>query len=636
MVKYLKEISRLILIQVIALAIMSLLRMVTFLAVPYELPSPITWGIVAKAFLIGVWFDNVIACYIMILPVAAVTILALFNYQNRRVAKIILAYIYVLFTVAFFIAIVNIPYFSYFFENLNASVYQWFAFLPTTMGMLLTEKSYWWYILLVIIFAWGWWRLLHIRYFTFDTRLNLSLRQKIAVAACGVCLLGAYAFGIRGRTGYNPIKISQAYFCNDPFINQLGISPTFNMIATTIDMSKRENRKLDLMAPDEAFAATRELLGLPESKRDYEARSLQRVVAAQPSIHGEKNVVVILMESMSANLLGKGDTPFLDSLSRESLYFEKAYSSGNHTNHGIYSTLYSLPAVMFRNMLKGSDVPHIDGMPQLFQKRGYATAFYMTHESQYDNMNAFLRTNGFDIIRSQEDFPKSEVVNSFGVPDNFILQYAAEELNGIAAEGKPFFSVILTISNHPPYVIPEELKENGIPEERLIVRYADRSLRNFFEKARRMPWFDNTIFVLLADHGKLLKEKECELPQSFNHIPLIIYGKDVAPETVSGFAQQIDVAPTLLGMMGWGYTQNNFGLDLTRTKREYAYYTGDKYLAIRSDDRLYLYRPSDGQEYFYIIDKNGMKKVKQAGPSFSKMKRELFSLIQSAEEFRRE
>ena len=118
-------------------------------------------------------------------------------------------------------------------------------------------------------------------------------------------------------------------------------------------------------------------------------------------------------------------------------------------------------------------------------------------------MNAFLRTNGFDEIYAQENYPKDKVVNSFGVQDDFLYQYALPILNKRAEERQPFFTVLLSISNHPSYVIPDYFKPHSTKLEDQIVEYADWAIRQFMQEARKQPWFENTSFVLLGDHGKL-------------------------------------------------------------------------------------------------------------------------------------
>ena len=244
------------------------------------------------------------------------------------------------------------------------------------------------------------------------------------------------------------------------------------------------------------------------------------------------------MESFGSN---KSLTPFLDSLYHQSLSFSHFYSSGIHTNHGMYSTLYSFPAIMKRNAMKGSVIPVYSGLPTILKDNGYQNLFFMTHESQYDNMNAFFRTNGFDEIYAQENYPAEKVVNSFGVQDDFLYQYALPILNKKATSGRPFFTVLLSISNHPPYIIPDYFKPHSDKPEDQIVEYADWSIKQFITEAEKQPWFDNTIFVLLGDHGKLVDSPESEIPQSYNHIPLMIYGKGIQPEIRAQFGGQIDV-----------------------------------------------------------------------------------------------
>lgn len=431
--------------------------------------------------------------------------------------------------------------------------------------------------------------------------------------------------------GYNPIKVSQAYYCNDAFLNQLGINPVFNLMTSAIDDNRKENRLLHLMAEDEAIARVQTLLG--RKGMDGISPIAHRVEA--DSLPTRRNVVVILMESMSAHLMQTFGhetslTPFLDSLWQQSLSFSHFYSSGIHTNHGMYSSLYSFPAMMKRNAMKGSVIPVYSGLPTVLKENGYHNMFFMTHESQYDNMNAFFRTNGFDDIYSQENYPADKVVNGFGVQDDFLFQYALPVLDRQAQSGQPFFSVLLTISNHPPYIIPPYFHPRSRTTEEQIVEYADWSIRNFMTEALKRPWADNTLFVLLGDHGKLVGTPECESPQSYNHIPLMIYGRDIAPRIVDAYGGQVDLAPTLLGLLGIGYVQNDFGVDLLKEKRPYMYFTADNLIGVRDSSRLFLYFPDTQQEIRYRTE--GMTvQTAEDDPVFRDMKQYGFAMLQCAE-----
>lgn len=174
-------------------------------------------------------------------------------------------------------------------------------------------------------------------------------------------------------------------------MNQLGISPVFNLLSSTLDDSRKENRYLHLMPENEALENTRHYLNRPGIEG---ISPIARQINASDSLR-RPNIVLIFMESMSAHLMKrfgqqKELTPFLDSLYRQSLAFSNFYSSGIHTNHGMYATLYSFPSILKRNAMKGSVIPTYSGLPTILKEQGYRTMFFMTHESQYDNMNAFF------------------------------------------------------------------------------------------------------------------------------------------------------------------------------------------------------------------------------------------------------
>lgn len=219
---------------------------------------------------------------------------------------------------------------------------------------------------------------------------------------------------------------------------------------------------------------------------------------------------------------------------------------------------------MFRNLMKGTVTPHRKGLPTVLKQLGYDNMFFMTHEAQYDNMKAFFLTNGYKEIFSQESYPKDSVVNSFGVSDHFEFDFALQQLNNKAKRKQPFMATILTISNHPPYVVPEWFKARTKDPETQIVEYADWAIGDFLRKARKRPWYKNTIFVIQADHGKMVGKSDVELPESYNHIPLIMFGPGIKPMKYDGLGMQVDVMPTLLGLMGVSYNYDGFGVDCSR------------------------------------------------------------------------
>lgn len=630
----------------VALLIFSIFRLVLFISTDYELSEDIQhdWLLQGEAFIRGLWFDNVIACYILILPLVVLWIASLFRYSARWLYLFTGGWFIAFYSLAFGITAANIPYFGYFFKIINSSIYNWFGYAGTTTGMIFGETSYYFPIALGTLAIIGWGVFVHIvSKRTYEksltnakTKGSIHIPQLIGTLVIGAVCVGLCLFGIRGRMGYNPIKVSQAYYCEDPFLNQLGVNPVFNLLTSTLDDMRKENRQLTLMDGNEAIKRVQELL----KREGIEGISpIARSIDAEPT-ETRPNVVFIFMESMSAELMQafgqkKELTPFLDSLYTQSMVFTNIWSAGIHTNHGMYSTLYSFPTIMKRNAMKGSVIPHYSGLPTILQENGYQNLFFMTHESQYDNMNAFFRTNGFDEIYAEENYPKEKIANHFGVQDDFLYEYALPIFNDRAATGKPFFGVLLSISNHPPYVIPSYFKPKSKDIEDQIVEYADWSIRRFMNEARNQPWFDNTIFVLLGDHGKLVGTPECEMPKSYNHVPFMIYGKGITPGEYHVPGGQIDVAPTLLGMLGISYTQVGFGIDLLKEERPCAFYTADNLIAARDSSRLYIHSPETGQEFRYTISE-GKLRTTADNNSFQALKDYVFAMLQATEQLVRE
>ena len=641
MKKMLKPLGFVLAVHCAALGVMSLFRLVFFCSVRGQLPAEASarpdW--IARAFANGLWFDNVIACYLTALPLL-VAVVALVAGRWRPVLYKAFAWWYgLLYALVFMGCAANVPYFDYFSRLLNGSIWNWAEYGTQTFGMIFGEPSWWGYIALYFLSAAGFGGFLAwlARRFAAPGPRRAPRPQavhRLGALAVGALLIGACLLGIRGRLGYNPIKVSAAYFCESPVLNNLGVNPVFNLLYSSLDDLRPENQKLRLMPEAEALSATQAYLGrtgLPGI-----SPLARRVVAeGEPT---RENVVVVLMESMSARLLGcygngRRLTPCLDALSAKSLVFDNFYSAGIHTNHGIYATLYGFPAIMFRNAMKGSVIPRYSGLPTVLQEQGYETLFFMTHESQYDNMNAFLRTNGFDQIHAQENYPKEKIANHFGVPDDFLFSYAVPRLTATAARGKPFFATLLTISNHPPYVVPEAFRDPALSEEEQIVRYADRCIGDFMEAAAREPWFANTVFVFLGDHGKLVGQADCELPESYNHIPLLVYSPRLEPRRLGQFAVQEDVGPTLLGLLGVSYVQNNFGTDLLREQRPAAFYTADKTIAARDSLHLYVFNDETKQEFAYRLAPGAAPRPLpgKLSPALQQLKRYAFSQLQAAE-----
>lgn len=641
MKKILRPYTYILLIHLVALLTLTIFRVFFYFSIKGQIAGEAADNIhwIFEAFIRGLWFDNVIACYITAIPLIATSLSLLFDFWNKRFLHIINIWYCTFYTLVFMCGAGNIPYFTYFSKPLNASIWNWAEYGGTTLGMIFGESTYYPYIGLFIILETIFIFFLNFLRKKFEKGITINqfphtnkVSYKYIAIICVITLISASAcfIGMRGRMGYNPIKVSAAYFCTNPVLNNMGVNATFSLLNSTIDNLRPENKQLRLMSPEKAIKNAQVMYG---RNGIVNISPLARKITPKDR-QTRQNVVIVLMESMSAKFMShfgnnKNLTPQLDYLFDHSLSFDNCYSAGNHTNHGLYATLYSFPSIMFRNAMKGSNIPIYSGLPTILKENGYSTMFFMTHESQYDNMNAFFRTNGYDEIYAQENYPKEKIVNHFGVPDDYLFSYALPVLRKHAVSGKPFFATLLTISNHPPYIIPKEFSDKNLSPEEQIVRYADHCIGDFMKAMSKEPWSKNTIFVFVGDHGKMVGKSNCELPESFNHIPLIIHSETLHPKICHQFAGQIDIAPTILGILNVPYIQNNMGLDLLHdTPRPAIFYTADKTIAARNTSTLYVFNAETGKEYVYALPSYIPQRANQSSDS---LKNYAFSLLQTTE-----
>ena len=622
-----------------ALVFFTLFRTAFYLTFSSQLAGDATpvW----PAFLRGLWTDNVMACYVMLPALVVALVAGIVGLRRRGTVRGLGIWFGVLYALLFMASAANIPYYDYFVRPLNSSIWQWFIYPEQTAGMVFGEASWIKYIVLWFVAVVAFSLLLRFmgtRLWKRLSSLPVSSPRRNAVTLCvSLPLIALCAFGIRGRTGYQPIKISAAYYCTTPLLNHTGVNAAFSLLQTTNDDLRPENRALSLMDEKEALAVVQKELG----REGIEGISpLARRVEGGGDVH-EYNVVIVLMESLSAELMARFGadsrlTPVLNDLFSSSLSFSRFYSTGNHTNQGIYATLYGFPSILKRNSMKGSTIPRYSGLPTVLHEAGYHTLFFMTHEKQYDNMNAFLLTNGFDEVFGQEDYPRDKYVTRWGVADDYLLLHSIEIINERVKDGKPFLATLLTIQNHPPYRLPDYFKPIFDDDGANIVAYSDWAVGKFLEEARKQPWYDNTIFVFLGDHGKVLGETRYEVPESFNHIPLIIFGPGVKPQESSAFGLQQDVTPTLLGILGRGYVQNNFGIDLLRETRRSVYYSTDNAVVARDSVRLFIYNPEADKEFFYDVSTPAFRPLQPMSPEAENLRRTVFANLQTVEMFMRE
>jgi len=363
------------------------------------------------------------------------------------------------------------------------------------------------------------------------------------------------------------------------------------------------------LGEDEALRRAHGLLAHGEARFvGDDDRELERALSpADPE--RRLNVVLIVVESLSADFLGaygnpKGLTPHLDALARESLVFDRLYATGTRTVRGLEAISLSIPPTPGHSIVKRPRNGGLFTIGAPFLARGYDVRFLYGGFGFFDNMNAFFGGNGFSIV-DRADFAADEITfsNAWGVSDEDLLRRVAREADASHAAGRPFFSFVMTTSNHRPYTYPEGRVATPSGTGRSgAVQYTDWAIGDFLRRARASDWYADTVFVVVADHCASSAGRT-DLPVSDFRIPLLIHAPGrVAPGRVDTLASQLDVAPTLLALLRFDYSSRFFGRDILTTPREAerALIATYERLGLLSRDLLTVLSPGREVDAFHV------------------------------------
>jgi phosphoglycerol transferase MdoB-like AlkP superfamily enzyme len=290
------------------------------------------------------------------------------------------------------------------------------------------------------------------------------------------------------------------------------------------------------------------------------------------STENKMNVVLITIESLSSEFMKmygneRNLTPFLDSLALQSLNFSNLYATGNRTVRGLEAMTLCIPPTPGESVVKREDNKNKFSTASVFNSKGYQTKYLYGGDAYFDNMSAFFSGNGYDIV-DKTTFKPEEITfaNIWGVCDEDMANKALQTMNEEAKTGKPFFNHWMTVSNHRPFTYPDEKIDISptIKSRDGGVKYTDYALKQFFNKAAKQPWFKNTVFIIVADHCASSSGKT-ELPLDKYRIPAMIYAQGfIKPTNNNKLMSQIDLMPTLFGLLNFNYQSKFYGQDVMK------------------------------------------------------------------------
>jgi phosphoglycerol transferase MdoB-like AlkP superfamily enzyme len=441
---------------------------------------------------------------------------------------------------------------------------------------------------------------------------SVVARPPLLVALGGSVLVFAIcAVGIRSSFGHRPANPSVVAFSPDLLVNDLPLSSLYSVAYATYNSGRHERSVRAYGRMDTAEVVTEIRADMALNPGDFSSTALPTLHTQHPTVirRGRPlNLVIILEESLGAEFVGalggEDVTPELDALASEGIWFENLYATGTRSVRGIEAVITGFTPTPARSVVKlPKSQTGFFTLADLLRRRGYDTSFMYGGEAHFDNMRQFFVGNGFSRIIEQKDFVDPVFMGSWGASDEDLFNRAHKEFS--QAGERPFFSLVFTSSNHTPFEFPDgriELHEQPRATVNNAVKYADFALGDFFRKARKSNYWGDTLFLVVADHNSRVRGANL-VPLEYFHIPGLILGGTVAPRHYAGIASQIDLLPTLLGLMGNVTEHPATGRDLFRPDIEnipgraimqynstQAYLQGDRVVIMEMDKAPALYR----------------------------------------------
>ncbi|WEK17606.1 MAG: sulfatase-like hydrolase/transferase [Candidatus Pedobacter colombiensis] len=390
-----------------------------------------------------------------------------------------------------------------------------------------------------------------------------------------IALTGANFLLIRGGIGVSPITQSKSYFSKEQILNIAAVNTEWNLISSLLSAKmSRTNPYLYLGSKQ----ADENIKALYSTLKDTTINILN---TKRP------NVVLVIIESFTADLtktLGneEGITPHFDTLINKGVLFTQIYSSGSRTDKGLIATLAGFPTLASGSIVRWPEkMQKLPGISQSLFKNGYSTSFYYGGESEFDNYKAFILSHDYHKLIDINNFESIGMRSRWGKFDEVVFQKQLSDLN---KEKQPFFSTTLTLTNHEPFDLPGTSKfgkADNIANFKSTAYYTDSCINAFLTDAKKQPWYKNTLFVFVADHGHMLPKNihDISTPQRY-HIPLLFYGDVIKDEfkgrKLNNIGSQTDIAATLLAQLDIAAKQFEWSKNLLNPySKPFAFFSWD-------------------------------------------------------------
>lgn len=592
-----------LLITLVAIAIWTLLRTILWLDVgPAQLNLTQTLGI----FGLGAWFDlATLACITIPWLVGAVWI----PYRIRAsiwAKKMTWVGIAVLIYALLFGAIAEYIFWQEFTTRFNFIAVDYLIYTHEVIGNI--RESYPVPLILMLIAL-------------LTGVITLSLMRYITLSIYSYSLKNKYLFSflllLLPALSVQYSNIDQMEFSLNSYANELSGNGLYSFAAAArrneLDYDKFYKTIPQAQADRILLALGLERAPLSKHKPTHlmtAAFSHDTPNMANPFKRPPKNIVLISVESLSASYLGtygnqENLTPYLDALAKESLVFDKAFATGTRTVRGLDALSIGTPPIPGQAIVHRPHNAHLATIGEFLEAQHYATFFVYGGYGMFDNMNNYFRGNDYRVI-DRTDFNQDTIQseNIWGVDDESLFNNTLQILDQQAQLPQPFFAHVMTTSNHRPYTFPAGKIDLPQGSRASAVKYTDYAIGQFINEAKRKPWFNDTLFVIVADHCASVAGKT-KLPVDKYHIPLFFYAPALLPAgRHTRMVSQIDIAPTLIALLDAQGSHHFFGENIfsatAQPNSARAFISNYQSLGYYKNDKLVVLSPKQGVEMFHV------------------------------------
>lgn len=560
-----------------------------------------------RVFPVGLRMDSVLLSVALFVP--SVLLLLLPKGGGRWIRPLFATYFVIFAGLFVFIELASGPFLQEFGSRPNQLFFQNYTHPREILGMAWREYGALFLLAAALIGICSWWIW---RYTQHLMRNHTHWPYKWRLLALPV-LVALLALGARSGIGNATPNPGMSTFSTSHTANQIALNGTYSVLFSLyryLDNPLAPEQLYGDLPAAEVIQRVRRVAHINDAQARLPADSTMHTQTATHTSKPPKNLVIILMESMGAEFVaslgGLPLTPNLEKLALEGIYFSNLYAIGSRTSRGVEAVMSSLPpTTRHGSMLKLDLAQHnFFTVAELLRRKGYDTSFIYGGEAHFDNMAGFLAGNGVKRVIGDTDFDRTLYHNDWGVADEdmFAKAHSLFERYG----DQPFFSLLLTLSNHSPYEYPAgriEPYEQPAYTRNNSAKYADYAVGRFFEQAKKSPYYQNTIFVLVADHPMRVVGENYVPVRAF-HIPAIIVGGPVTPRRYEKLSSQIDLMPTALGLLGLNLEHPAIGRDLLQLPADVpgrAMMIYDDTMAYWQGDDVVIHPPQQPPQQFRLV-----------------------------------